>query len=158
MDFKWDDIHLNIHNVDEKDLQALKIFYQNCKRIANENNNNVELATLNPDKWMENFIPILLSSVDYVSLGPMIGIYYFEDGRLWTKSLETTWKDFNTFNEMVEFFTKERFSELVLFSICKYVNLDNLKESWQIRFGEISNKEIERDKKIKYLTDGIDNN
>jgi hypothetical protein len=59
---------------------------------------------------------------------------------------------------MVEFFTKEIFSELVLFSICKYVNLDNLKESWQIRFGEISNKEIERDKKIKYLTDGIDNN
>ena len=88
----------------------------------------------------------------------MVSLYYFEDERLWSKSLETTWKDFDSYEDMEKFFIKERFSELVLFSICKYIDLDNLKESWQIRFGEIKTKEVERDKKIKYLTNGIDNN
>lgn len=158
MDFKWDDIQVNIHKVDEKDFQALKILYQNCKRIANDNNRSVELATLNPDKWFDRFVPTLFSSVDYVSESPMVSLFFFEDERLYSKSLETTWKDFDSYEDMEKFFTMERFSELVLFSICKYIDLDSLKESWQIRFGEIKTKEVERDKKIKYLTNGIDNN
>ena len=158
MDFKWNDIHVNIHKVDEKDFQALKILYQNCKRIANDNNSSVDLATLNPDKWFDRFVPTLFSSVDYVSESPMVSLFFFEDERLYSKSLETTWKDFDSYEDMEKFFTMERFSELVLFSICKYIDLDSLKESWQIRFGEIKTKEVERDKKIKYLTNGIDNN
>lgn len=158
MNFKWDDIQVNIHKVDEKDFQALKILYHNCKRIANDNNRSVELATLNPDKWFDRFVPTLFSSVDYVSESPMVSLYYFEDEKIWSKSLETTWKDFDSYEDMEKFFIKERFSELVLFSICKYIDLDSLKESWQIRFGEIKTKEVERDKKIKYLTNGIDNN
>lgn len=156
----WDDIKSNVFAVDDKDFNAVKALYDNCKRMANDNNNNVELATLSVDKWFGDIIKPIFSSVDYVSTGPMALFYYLQpDGSLFSKSVSTDIKGFDSFEDMRQFITQDRFNEFLIFSICKMVNLDTLDQVWSLRYAEIeSSPDEKRDKKIDFLINGIDNN
>lgn len=156
----WDDIKSNVFAVDDKDFNAVKVLYDNCKRMANDNNNNVELATLSVDKWFGDIIKPIFSSVDYVSTAPVAHFYYLEsDGLFSSKSVETDIKGFDSFEDMKKFITQDRFNEFLIFSICKMVNLDTLEQVWSLRYAEIeSSSDEKRDKKIDFLINGINNN
>jgi hypothetical protein len=157
----WKELsNFTVYRVDDKDLNAVKVLYENCSRMSTDTNLNVSIATLSVDIWFDDFLPILFSSVDYISNSPLFMFYSIENKNLYQQVNETYLKNFNSFDEMCEFIKKdERFETFVLFSICKYVNLTDLNETWTIRYREVDlSKEEKRNKKIKFLTNGIDNN
>ncbi len=49
-------------------------------------------------------------------------------------------------------------SVLVIYTILQHIDLRTLTPSWFIRYKEIIDPQTIRDKKIDYLTNGIDNN
>jgi hypothetical protein len=153
----WKDFTPTIYRVDDKDFNALKVLYDNCYRMSIDQNLNVEIATLSVDKWFSDLVPLILTSVDYISNSPLFQSYFIEDGKFLTSIHETYLKEFKSFNDMKDFIKREeRFDLFVLFSVCKYVNLDTLEEKWIIRYGEIIDKNSKRNKKINFLTNGID--
>lgn len=152
------EIDPTISKVDEKSMDAIKILYENCK-LTSKGFLTDETATLSVDKWFDCIIPTILENVQYVSKSPNFTHFEFCDGemKMCNETISET-RDFKTIEELVSFLKSDKFYEMVLLYVICFIDLEKMEKMWMIRFGKIENKEIKRDRKIKYLEDGINNN
>jgi hypothetical protein len=152
----WSDLkgyQNHLIKVDELDISALIGLYDNSYRMSNDSNNNVLVATVSPDIWFDDIVDLFMKNIDYVAKVPNFQMIYLKNSELFTTVYSCDYEKFNSLNEVRDFFeSKKQFSSLVLFSIVKYVDLDNLVAYWGVRYKEIVDAQQIRDKKIEYLT------
>jgi hypothetical protein len=150
----WNDLRTDLDSiikVDNFHSSALGLLYDNCLRMCNETNSNVEMATLSPNKWFGELVPYIITNVDYVSKSTNFMIKSYSRGELYCYSYSCGYRRFETWEDMIGFFEVNRFTVLVLFSVNKFVNLDTLVSEWVIKYSEIEIPEEIRNKKIDYI-------
>lgn len=139
---------ITVYPVNAHNLEGIKILFETCKRLGS-NNNNVEIATIDPSLWLGDFLDKYWTKISFVSSQIEFQIVKFENGRLVNKKYQVSTSEFINDDEIESFFNNNKFSKLVLFSVVKNVNLLTLKSSYRIRFTDISEKYEIRDEKIK---------
>lgn len=159
---KWREIkpeQIILYKVDNIDCSALFVLFENCHRMGNESNNNVMMATVTPEVWFDDLVPTILSNVSFVTKLPSFQTISTEGKDLISAAYTVDSSEFSSINSLKDFLhEKGQLSILVLYTIIQYVDLKTLKPSWVIRYKEIIDPQTIRDKKIDYLTNGIDNN
>lgn len=152
----WRDWRYNdrsVCKVDSIDSSALALLLENSKRICNDNNNGVEMATLDPLSWIDVFAPIIMERVDYICKTPSFTINSYRDGTLTCYSYTCGLSSFDSEEKLIEFLNRKIFGIFVLFYIVKYVNLKDLTQRWDVKYCDIDESSFIRDKKINYIID-----
>lgn len=156
---KWRELksdNITLYKVDVVDISALFILYDNCHRMGNENNNNVWLATVDPEAWFDDLVPAILSSVSFVTKIPGFQTISLNGKDLLTQSYICDKGEFDSLKSLKDFLDeKGRLSVLVVYSVVQYVDLKTLKPTWILRYKEITDTQTIRDKKIDYLTNEL---
>lgn len=150
---EWKSIGTMVFKVDKIESGALAILYDNSIRMGNESNYNVEVATVNPDKYFDDICDDILNYVSYIAKSPSFQMTSYEGGKLISRQFSCDNITFDTLNDFKNFLKeKGNFNTLVLFSIVKFVNLTNLEVKFGVRYKEVSDPQKVRDDKIDYLT------
>jgi hypothetical protein len=150
---------VTLYKVNEKDLTALFVLYENCVRMGNDSNLNVQTATISPESWFTDLAETLIDNVSFVTKTPNFQTITLKNGDLVSQSWQTHREDFDSIDLLKDFLEKDlKFEDLVLFSIVSYVDLINMTQKWTMKFAIITDKETKRDNKIEFLVDGTNNN
>jgi hypothetical protein len=159
---KWKEIkpeNITLYKVDSIDISALFILYENSQRMGNESNNNVMMATVTPEVWFDDLVPTILSSVSFITKLPNFQTISVSNKDLMAQTYACDKEEFDSLNSLKDFLNERgTLSVLVVYSVIQYVDLKTLKPSWFLRYKEIIDPQAIRDKKINYLTNGVDNN
>ena len=145
--------NISVYPITHDNLEGIKILIDNCMRMGTENNNNVTIATLSPTIWLGEFLDKYWHNISYVTTQPKFDLFKIEDNKLISKSYSAMTAEFNSDEEVDDFFKKGRWKKFVLFSIVKYANLENLSTNYRIRFADITEKYEERDNKLQEILD-----
>lgn len=149
---------ISIYPISDYNLEGLKMLLDNCVRMGSENNNNVEIATVNPSLWLGQFLDKHWDKISYVSTLPSFDVLKVDDNNeIYRKTYRCDSISFISDEEVDDFFNKNKFKKLVLFSITKTVNLSTLQSIYNIRYSDITEKYEERDIKINSILNGTDN-
>lgn len=156
---EWKSDQMAVIKVDHLESSALALLFENSYRTGNDTNNNVMVATVSPEGWLDELVPTILDYVSYVCKFPTFQISSYRNKEILVTHLFAEKLLLNSIDEVKDFLKeKGSFSTLVIYAIIKYVDLSTLKESWAVRFCHITDLQGVRNKKLNYLTDGIDNN
>ena len=140
---------VSVYVNDDIDFTALKILYDNCLRVGTSDNSNITVATVHPSLWFGELFEYIQKSVKLVTKVPVFQLMQIEDNQLvaYNKCVET--REFYSDIELKEFFEEEcKYKSLVIFSICKYLDMMNLSTTWRIRCVNFLTKEEVRDRKL----------
>jgi hypothetical protein len=149
----------SLYKVSEKDLTALFMLYENCVRMGNDSNLNVQIATISTESWFTDLAETIINNVSFVTKTPNFQTLTLNNGDLVSQTWQTEKLDFVSIDLLKDFLEKgSKFEDLVLFSIVGYVDLMSMTKKWTIRFANITDKETKRDNKIDFLVDGTNNN
>lgn len=150
----WKSITPTVVKVDYLESSALSVLHTNSLRMGNLDNSNVGLATLSPDVYFDDIANTVLESVDYISTLPSFGITSYVNGKLISTNYSTDSIPFSDIEGLKRFLTERgKVSVLVLYSIVKFVNLNDLTSHFFVRFKEIDDIQTVRNKKIEFLTE-----
>jgi uncharacterized protein (DUF2235 family) len=114
-------------------------------------NSNVGVATVDPSIWLGQFLDKHWSKISYVSSMPTFNIMKVEGNQIVTKNYNCLVKEFESDDEINNFFEEGRWKTFVMFSIIKSVDLVTLSSTYRVRYAEITEKYEERDNKIKEI-------
>jgi len=116
-------------------------------------NNNVEIATMNPNLYIYDIIEYIIDYVDYITKSPAFSLTTYENSEFRQMNYNCEFsRQLDTIEDVKDFLKeKGEFNLLILFSIVKYVDLVNLKPYFKISYKSIEDKIISRDKKLNYL-------
>lgn len=148
-----------LFKVNERDLTALFMLYDNCIRMSNDSNLNVQIATISPQVWFDDLVETIIHNVCFVTKLPNFQTLTLKNGDLVAQTWQTEKKDFDSIELLKDFLEKDsKFEDLVLFSIVGYVDLMSMTKKWTITFTNVTDIETKRDNKIEFLVDGTNNN
>ena len=138
---------ISLYPVGEYNLDGIIVLIENCRRNAADNS-NVEFATVSPSLWLGGFLEKHWDKISYVCALPNFRtLKVVGDG-----IVETNYKvdsaDFNSEQELDNFFENNKWRRLVLFYIIKVVDLRTMSIQYRVRYGDITEKFEERDNKI----------
>lgn len=142
---------ISVYPISHDNLEGIKFLIDNCMRMGTDNNNNVTVATISPAVWLGDFLDKYWQNISYVTTLPKFDMIKIEDNKLIANSYSVITSEFNSDEEVDDFFKKGRWKKFVLFSIVKYANLETLSTSYRIRFADITEKYEERDGKINAI-------
>lgn len=144
---------ISLYKVENIDLSALFVLYENCHRMGNENNNNVMSATVTPDIWFDDLVPTILNNVSFVTKFPVFQTISLSGKDLIQQNYNCDRDEFQSIELLKDFLIeKGRLSVFIIYSIVQYVDLTTLNKYWALRYKEIIDPQTIRDKKIDYLT------
>lgn len=149
-DISLDPSNITVYPVSQFNLEGIKILIDNCKRIGDKNN-NVAVATVDPIVWMCDLLDKHWDKISFVSTKPTFNILQVKSNKLVSTNYKTISINFDSMEELDEFFNKSQFKTFVLFSLVKYVNLSSMKSYCVLRYCDITEKYEERDKKINKI-------
>lgn len=139
------------------DASALKLFYDNCIRMGSGDNLNVTTATIHPVIWFSDFLSLFQEKIRIVSRASGFQLFRIENDSAGAKQIIGTNYicgsiTFNSDSELTAFFEeKSSFGSLVVFALCKYLDIVTLKSHWVLRYIDASTKDEIRDRKIDSL-------
>ena len=148
---------ISIYPISDYNLEGLKILLDNCIRMGSENNSNVEIATVNPSLWLGQFLDKHWNKISYVSTLPSFDVLKVDNNEISKKTYKCDSISLSSDEDVDDFFNKNKFKKLVLFSITKTVNLITLKSFYNIKYSDITEKYEERDIKIDSILDKPEN-
>jgi hypothetical protein len=152
------DTSVSIYPISDYNLEGLKILIDNCIRMGSENNSNVEIATVSPALWLGQILDKHWNKISYVTSLPTFEVLKFDqDQGIIKKTYRCDTATFDNEGDIDDFFNKNKFKKLVIFSITKQVRLDTLQSQYNIRYSDITEKYEERDIKINSILDGTNN-
>mgnify|MGYP001282524524 CR=1 FL=1 len=149
---------VSIYPISDYNLEGLKILIDNCVKTGTQNNNNVEIATVNPSLWLGQFLDKYWNKISYVSKLPNFDILKIENDEIIRKTYITETSSFSNDYDIDEFFNKNKFKKLVIYYITKSVNLLNMQTLYTIRYSDITEKYEEREIKINSLFEADNSN
>jgi len=139
------------------DASALKLFYDNCIRMGTSDNSNITVATIHPVIWFNDFLSLFQEKIRIVSRASSFELFRIENDTAGEKQIIATHYicgsiTFNSDSELTAFFEeKSTFGALVVFALCKYLDITTLKYHWVLRYIDASTKDEIRDRKIDSL-------
>lgn len=139
---------VSIYPISDYNLEGLKILLDNCVRMGYENNSNVEIATVSPALWLGQILDKHWDKISYVATLPSFEVLKFDGQDITIKTYRCDTVTFDSEKGIDDFFNKNKFKKLVIFSITKQVRLDTLQSHYNIRYSDITEKYEERDIKI----------
>jgi hypothetical protein len=151
--------NVSIYPISSDNLEGIKILIDNIFRVSNDIvNNNVEVATVSPKIWLNEFLSKHLDKIKYVCNTPIFSIMSLENEEVHQTTYEAKSISFSE-NDLDEFLNTNRWRKLVLFYIIKTVDLRYMKVVYSIKYADISKQYEVRDNKLnEILKDGTDNN
>lgn len=141
---------IQVYPIGENNLEGIKILIDNCYRMGGDNS-NVGVATVDPSIWLGQFLDKHWSKISYVSSMPTFNIMKVEGNQIVTKNYNCLVKEFESDDEINNFFEEGRWKTFVMFSIIKSVDLVTLSSTYRVRYADITEKYEERDNKIKEI-------
>ena len=149
---------VSIYPISDYNLEGLKILLDNCVRMGSENNSNVEIATVSPALWLGQILDKHWSKISYVTSLPSFEVLKFDQSQgITKKTYRCDTATLNNEDDIDDFFNKNKFKKLVIFSITKQVRLDTLQSQYNIRYSDITEKYEERDIKIDSILSDSEN-
>lgn len=152
------DLNSSILHINRHDISSLSLFITNSERMGDStytptSNNNVEIATMNPNLYIYDIIEYIIDYVDYITKSPAFSLTTYENSEFRQMNYNCEFsRQLDTIEDVKDFLKeKGEFNLLILFSIVKYVDLVNLKPYFKISYKSIEDKIISRDKKLNYL-------
>jgi len=146
----FSDLDPIIFKVDDKDMNAIKVLYENCKIFSKVE--NIDSISYNADRWFKEVVQPVLESVDYISKAPSFTYFNYSEGEMYAINLSCKESlTFKKIDDLIDFLKSEKFYEIVVYYIRCNVNLDKMEKTWNIVFGKIEETQIKRDKKIEHL-------
>lgn len=142
--------NISIYPVGVNNLEGIKILIDNCFRMGSDNH-NVSIATVDPSLWLGSFLDTHWNNIQFVSTSPSFTILKVEGDKIISKTYQVATMDFNSYELLGDFFEKNKWKTLVLFSITKYVDLVKLTTSYRVRIADTTEKYEERDNKINEI-------
>ena len=140
-----------LYPIDELNPYGLIIFFNNSTRMCSENN-NVEIATVDPTIWMSDIFDMVLEKFSYAASSPSFSRYELKMGSFYTTLFDCDQKEFKTEEEIKEYFNKyDKYSTLVIFSMVKYVDLSKLTTIFMVRYKDITDSQTKRDRKLEEI-------
>jgi len=143
--------NITLYPISQDNLEGIKILIDNCMRMGSENNSNITIATVSPSIWLGEFLDNYWQYISYVTTLPKFEMFKVENNIIVSNSYSVECHEFQSDDEIGVFFNKGRWKKFVIFSIVKYVNLENLSVSYRIRYADITEKYEERDGKINAI-------
>ena len=141
-----------IANSGDFDLFYMKSFYDNCVRMGSANNSNVSVATFHPNLWFSEIFSKIESTIKLVVKNPAFEIYEIIDNKVVVTRHTCETIFFTEEQEMIQFFLNfNSYKKLAIFSIVKFLDLQTLKSSWNVRFKDLTTKSEMRDSKLNEL-------
>jgi hypothetical protein len=141
---------IQVYPIGENNLEGIKVLIDNCYRMGNDNV-NVRMATVDPSLWLGQFLDKHWSKISYVTSMAAFNIMKVEGNQVITKNYNCLNKEFESDDEINDFFEKGRWKTFVMFSIIKSVDLVTLSSTYRVRYADITEKYEERDNKIKEI-------
>jgi len=141
---------ITVYPLTEYNLEGVKLLFDNCKKAGAQNNNS-RIATVDPVLWLGEFLDKNFDKISYVSTKLEFTILKIEKDKIINKRFHIRSKEFYSDNELNNFFNDNKFKTLVVFSIIKQVDLNNLQITYKLRYSDITENSEIRDKKIKEL-------
>lgn len=142
---------LYVYPVLDSNLEAIKILIHNCFERGKSDPSNVELVSINPNIWLSDFINKNIEFIKMVSTGPSFSILKSENDNLFYKNYHCESIKMKNDIELEEFFRKNEWKSLVIFTIVKIADLRTMKSWYNIRYADITEEYEQRDKKIKKI-------
>jgi hypothetical protein len=141
-----------VTNSGNSDLFYMKTLYDNCARMGSANNSNVTVATVHPSLWFSEIFSKIESTIKLVTKNPAFEIYEIIDNKVVVTRHTCDTIFFTDEREMIEFFLSyDTYKKLAIFSIVKFLDLQTLKSSWNVRYKDLTTKSEMRDSKLNEL-------
>ena len=148
----WKSSDVMVYKLDKLESSALAVLYENSKRMCNESNNNVEVATVSPKSYFDEIADDILDNVSYVTRLPAFHMLSYKYPEVVSVAYTCEYERFESIEDLKKFFEKGKFATIILYSIVKYVDLILLKSYFIIRYKEVIDPQRVRDSKIDYIT------
>jgi|688.fasta_scaffold189416_2 hypothetical protein len=142
--------NISVYPFSEYNMEGLKLLLDNCKRMGHENT-NVRVATVDPTLWLGGFLDRHWQKISFISTLVSFNIFKLEGNNLVTKAYRASNFEFNSDDELDNFFNEKKFRKLVMFSITKFVDLETMTSKYTVRLADITEKYEERDMKIEEI-------
>ena len=142
--------NISVYPFSEYNMEGLKLLLDNCKRMGHENT-NVRVATVDPTLWLGGFLDRHWQKISFISTLVSFNIFKLEGNNLVTKAYRASNFEFNSDDELDNFFNEKKFIKLVMFSITKFVDLETMTSKYTVRLADITEKYEERDMKIEEI-------
>lgn len=139
----------NITIFDDIDASAIKELYDNCIRIGGTNN-NVEIATVHPSLWFEDFLKKFSKNIKIVTSMPAFSLCSYTNGQFSQTNYFCDTFKFNE-KEFDRFAEDNKFKNFAIFYVNKCVDLKTSKVSWILRYKDITTLQESRALKIESI-------
>lgn len=133
--------------VSNHSLDAVIQLIANCKDLGI----GIQYATFDVSLWLNNFLVNNYSKIKYVTALPRFTLEYIENDKPHTKIIDCVPIQFDSDDELQEFFDGKDGRTLVIYVIGKYIDLKTLNIFYRMRYADITDKDVERDFKINKI-------
>ena len=135
-----------IFTMDNKyNLDGILYFIGNCREVLTE---NINYAKFDISLWLDDFLIKYYNNIKYITSVPQFDIDSIINDIYTTKIIKCKSIKFDSDEELDKFFIDNTNHILVLYTICKQINLKTLNISYNLRYADITTKEDLRDYKI----------
>lgn len=133
--------------VSNHSLDAVIQLINNCKDLGI----GIQYATFDLSLWLNDFLVNNYSKIKYVTALPRFTLEYIENDRPHSKIIDCVPMQFDSDDELQEFFDGKDGRTLVIYVIGKYIDLKTLNIFYRMRYADITDKDVERDFKINKI-------
>ncbi len=133
--------------VNNHSLDAVMQLINNCKDLVIE----IQYATFNVSLWLNDFLVKNYSKIKYVTALPRFTLKNIENNTPISKIIDCEPIQFNSDDELQQFFDDNDGKTLVIYFIGKYIDLKTLKVFYRMRYSDITEKHEEREMKINKI-------
>lgn len=133
--------------VSNHSLDAVMQLINNCKDLGI----GIQYATFDISLWLNDFLVNNYSKIKYITVSPRFTLEYIENKQPHSKIIDCKTIQFNSDDELQQFFDDNDGKTLVIYIIGKYIDLNTLKVFYRIRYADITEKNEEREIKINKI-------
>lgn len=133
--------------IDNYCLEGLVTFVENSRLLGGTGIS----ARFDLSLWMNDFLVKHVDKISYVTTTPSFSIQSLEDGKLTEKVVPVKSKTFNSDEELDDFFESQIGKKLVVYTIGKFIDLSNMKISYDLRYADITLKDEQREIKLNKI-------
>jgi len=140
-----------IYPVSKNNLAPILILIKNCLLQGSDIGSNVEIVSVNPSIWLGEFLDRYIDCISYVSSSPVFNILKYDEVDVYSTNYRCDRLVFYDDNAVDEFFSSNKWKNLVIYSIIKNVDLKNMKSWYTLRYADITETYEVRDNKINEI-------
>jgi hypothetical protein len=137
--------------VNNHSLDAVIQLITNCRDLSIDLSIGVQYAKFDISLWLNDFLVNNYSKIKYVTALTRFTLEYIENDRIYSKFIDCVTIQFDSDDELQNFFDDNDGKTLVIYTIVKYIDLKTLKVFYTMRYVDITERDEEREMKINKI-------